>query len=282
MSAPKLTPRQRAEAAILYERLGENPDELETFIYNAVSIRDALANEKADEECQNLGLREEIKRLKRELADATRAMTDKTSDTPRFYYLGDEGLEIATCDADADWVSANDYRALALRLSEAQSRADDLYHKAVAATFLIPGNVLTSELHAIYEAGKARDAYVERLAYCLKIYEHAHTSGNSVPPNIVAEARAALASAPTNTTVAAPGNELMTQRSGEPSSHQAMVDGSPRPATTIFAPTNNDGTVLARALESAHLEGRQNKSADCPVDSTGCPSPTSTPTGSAS
>lgn len=46
---PKLTPEERAEAAILYERLSGDGDALERFIYFAVSIRAKLERELAAE-----------------------------------------------------------------------------------------------------------------------------------------------------------------------------------------------------------------------------------------
>lgn len=46
---PKLTPEERAEAAILHERLSEDGDELERFIYSAVFIRARLERELAAE-----------------------------------------------------------------------------------------------------------------------------------------------------------------------------------------------------------------------------------------
>ena len=44
---PKLTPEQRAEAAILYERLCGDDDEIERFIYSAVAIRAQLERDLA-------------------------------------------------------------------------------------------------------------------------------------------------------------------------------------------------------------------------------------------
>lgn len=44
---PKLTPEERAEAEILYERLSGDGDALERFIYFAVSIRAQLERELA-------------------------------------------------------------------------------------------------------------------------------------------------------------------------------------------------------------------------------------------
>ena len=44
---PKLTPEQRAEAAILYERLSDDGDELERFIFAVVSIRSHLERDLA-------------------------------------------------------------------------------------------------------------------------------------------------------------------------------------------------------------------------------------------
>lgn len=46
---PKLTPEQRAEAAILYERLAGDDSVLEQFIYSAVYIRAELERELAAE-----------------------------------------------------------------------------------------------------------------------------------------------------------------------------------------------------------------------------------------